>query len=199
MWPAVSKRLNPWPRKTLLKLRALFRKLTNGTLWKGHSFCKWTVCANSWALSPKKWKSTKQTFDTGAQRFTEIMERLNHALAERLFGYQSGNGPLLGLKAFLKLFVLWIVKSRDWWERNLLKLSKKKRLRQNWPHPICALSEKMKKNVLPMSMFVTCISLVSWKAGGSGPQITTGLWKCTTFCHPLWSPTSQLSIMCKIP
>ena len=149
MWPAVSKRLNPWPRKTLLKLRALFRKLTNGTLWKGHSFCKWTLGANSWALSPKKCYSPKQTFDTGARRFTEIMERFNHALAERLFGYQSGNRPLLGLKGFLKLFVLWIVKSWDWSERNLLKLLKKKRLRQNAPRPICALSEENGKKLSP--------------------------------------------------
>lgn len=63
--------------------------------------------------------------------------------------YQSGNSPVLGLKGFLKLFVLWIVKSRDWSERNLLKLSKKKRLRQNGPRPICALSEENGKKLSP--------------------------------------------------
>jgi len=44
MLPAVSKELNPWPKKTPLRLQALFRKFTNVGLWNGHRFCKWTQC-----------------------------------------------------------------------------------------------------------------------------------------------------------
>lgn len=42
MLPSVSKELNFWPTKTLLRLQALFRKFTNVGLWNGHRFCKWT-------------------------------------------------------------------------------------------------------------------------------------------------------------
>ena len=36
-------------------------------------------------------------------------------------------------------------------------------------------------------MFITCISLVRWKAGGTIPLIPYGLLKSTTPCLPLWS------------
>ena len=62
MWPAVSKRLNPWPRKNWLRLQALFKTFTNAGLWNGDSFCKWTWDESSWALSPRRRKNTKHTF-----------------------------------------------------------------------------------------------------------------------------------------
>ena len=57
MWPAVSKRLNSWPRKNRLRYQALFRKFTNAGLWNSHSFCKWTMDANSRVVSPKRSKT----------------------------------------------------------------------------------------------------------------------------------------------
>ena len=65
MWPAFSKTLNHWPRKTLLKSRALFRTFTNAGLWNGHSFCKCTRGASPSALSPKRWKTQNNIHRTG--------------------------------------------------------------------------------------------------------------------------------------
>lgn len=67
MWPAVSKKLNPWPGMTLLKSQTLFRKLTNVGLWNGHCFCKWTQGASSRALSPKK---TQDKHSKGARWYS---------------------------------------------------------------------------------------------------------------------------------
>lgn len=57
MSPAIWKKLNHWPWKTLLKLKAVFKKIINASLWNGHSGFRLTPAENSWALPPKKWKN----------------------------------------------------------------------------------------------------------------------------------------------
>ena len=57
--------------KRLLRSGALFKKFSNAGRWKGHSVCKWSRGASSWAQSLKRWKNTTQTFDATGWVLTE--------------------------------------------------------------------------------------------------------------------------------
>ena len=186
MLPAVSKGPNSWPRKTAEVANAL-KKITVASLWIGHSCFRSTLAKHSWALSTKKWRNTKQTFVEGVRRCTGTRWswKDNRTLAEGLFRHKyavetaclRGSGPPLRSQVY-PTFLRRINKWLGWLTRNLLKPSKKRlfllSLRSLFN---CALSEKKIKNSPPMSIFVTCIRLVSWKAGSSGPLIPSGLWK----------------------
>ena len=85
-------RPNPWPRKTLIKSRALFIKFINAGLRNSHSCFRSTLAQNSWALPRKKWKNThKKNIRSGRteiHRDQAIVKRYNRTLAKRLFGHQ---------------------------------------------------------------------------------------------------------------
>ena len=70
-WPAVTKRLSLWPRKTLPKLRRLFSRFTGAALRVGHRCCKVTLGVSSSEAWPKKWKITNHTTVVGALKLTK--------------------------------------------------------------------------------------------------------------------------------
>ena len=55
--PDISKKLNRWPWKTLLWLRALFKKFTNEVLWNGHSCFRFTLWENITNVWQAHWDS----------------------------------------------------------------------------------------------------------------------------------------------
>ena len=55
--PDISKKLNRWPWKTLLWLRALFKKFTNEVLWNGHSCLRFTLWENITNVWQAHWDS----------------------------------------------------------------------------------------------------------------------------------------------
>ena len=181
MWPAVSNKLNPRPKKTA-EVGGAVQKFSKAGRWKGHSVCKW--CRGAVAKEMEKHKTNIRRDRVGINRDQAIVERLNRTLAERLFGHQYAFE--IRLLEGLLWSPPWTAKWLAWLAKNLLKPPKKRPFIQkpatSYHRPV-GVNEKR----LP-SAAVGAISTnpMSLKAKG----------KCTISKNPSPNPMSRFCIIC---
>ena len=118
--------------KRLLRSGALFKKFSNAGRWKGHSVCKWSRGASSWAQSLKRWKNTTQTFDATGWVLTETRRSWKDWTAPLLSG--CSDTSMLSKFGCSRAFCLegllwsppWTAKWLAWLAKNLLKPPKER-------------------------------------------------------------------------